>query len=229
MGEPPVKLISSFGSTFSHRTEVALRLKRVPYELIVEDLHNKSQLLLTHNPIHKKVPVLLHGDRPAISESLVIIEYVDEAFAGRPLLPTDPHARTTARFWAHFIDQKCMKSLWAALWMEPSEAQRRSMVEAKGSLALLEEHLGERSFFGGDSIGLVDIAASVLAHWLGVMEKISGVTVVTKEEFPALCHWSRRYVGDEDVKTCLPERGDLVAMFSGCKEMFRSMAMAMPQ
>uniref|UniRef100_A0A453GMR0 GST C-terminal domain-containing protein n=1 Tax=Aegilops tauschii subsp. strangulata TaxID=200361 RepID=A0A453GMR0_AEGTS len=120
----------------------------------------------------------------------------------------------------------CMKSLWAALWMEPSEAQRRSLVEAKGSLALLEEHLGERSFFGGDSIGLVDIAASVLAHWLGVMEKISEVTVVTDEEFPALCHWARRYVSDEDVKTCLPERGELVAMFSGCKEMFRSMAMA---
>lgn len=229
MGEPPVKLISSFGSTFSHRAEVALRLKRVSYELVVEDLRNKSQLLLTHNPVHKKVPVLLHGDRHAISESLVIIEYVDEAFAGRPLLPTDPHARATARFWAHFIDEKCMKSLWAALWMEPSEAQRRSVAEAKGSLALLEEHLGERSFFGGDSVGLVDIAASVLAHWLGVMEQISGVTVVTDAEFPTLCHWARRYASDEDVKTCLPERGELIAMFSGCKEMFRSMAMTTPQ
>ncbi|KAK1669900.1 hypothetical protein QYE76_058059 [Lolium multiflorum] len=228
MGEAPVKLISSFGSTFSHRAEVALRLKRVPYELVLEDLPNKSELLLTHNPVHKKVPVLLHGDRPAICESLVIVEYIDECFAGPPLLPADPHGRATARFWAQFIDEKCMKSLWAALWMEPGEGQRKSMVEAKGSLALLQEHLGDTRFFGGDSVGLVDIAASGIAHWLGVMEEISGVTVVTDEEFPALRRWATRYADHEDVKGCLPKRDELVAMFSAFKDMFRAMAMATP-
>uniref|UniRef100_A0ACD5WK76 Uncharacterized protein n=1 Tax=Avena sativa TaxID=4498 RepID=A0ACD5WK76_AVESA len=224
-----VKLISSFGSTFSHRAEVALRLKGVSYELVLEDLRNKSQLLLEHNPVHKKVPVLLHGDRPAICESLVIAEYVDEVFAGPPLLPADPHGRATARFWANFIDEKCMKSLWAALWMEPGEAQRKSMAEAKRSLTLLQERLGDRRFFGGDSLGLVDIAASGLAHWLGVMEEISGVTVVTDEEFPALRRWAKRYVDVDDVKQCLPKRDELVTMFSAYKEMFRAMAMATPQ
>nr|CAB3475441.1 unnamed protein product [Digitaria exilis] len=41
-----VKLVSAFGSGFTHRG--------VPYELILEDLRNKSELLLKSNPIHKE-------------------------------------------------------------------------------------------------------------------------------------------------------------------------------
>ncbi|GJM97520.1 hypothetical protein PR202_ga14452 [Eleusine coracana subsp. coracana] len=217
-----VKLMSVYGCPFDHRVEVALTLKGVPYELVMEDLHNKSELLLKHNPVHQMVPVLLHGDRPAICESLVIVEYVDEVFPGsRRLLPADPYERATARFWANFIDKK-------SVWMD-GEAQERFAREAKETLALLEAQLQgkKKRFFGGDAIGYVDVAASVLAYWLDVMEEVknNGVRLLEEEdEFPALRRWAKDYTSHEAVTPCLPDRVKLVAYFAANKDRYASMA-----
>ncbi|KAM0908220.1 hypothetical protein ACQ4PT_015603 [Festuca glaucescens] len=223
----PVKLIGCFGSPFVHRVEVALRLKGVPYELTEEDLNNKSDLLLKHNPFHQKVPVLLHGDRPAVCESLIIIEYIDEAFSGPSLLPSDPYERAMVRFWAAFMYKECKDSMWIALWTD-GEVQAASAREMKANLTLIERQLPEgKKFFGGDTIGFLDIAVGGIAHWMGVFEEIAGVHLLIEEEHPALCRWAREYILDETVGQCLPDRDRVVAALTPRKELYVSIAKAM--
>lgn len=108
MGNAPadeVVLYNSSLSPFGQRVTIALKEKRISYEVSPVDLFNKTEEFLALNPVHKQVPVLVHQGHPVL-ESAIILEYIDEAWPSEPLLiPRDPVQRSVARFWVDFINR----------------------------------------------------------------------------------------------------------------------------
>ncbi|KAL0397477.1 UNVERIFIED_CONTAM: Glutathione transferase GST 23 [Sesamum calycinum] len=151
-----LKLFRTWSSRYSLRVVNALKIKGLEYETILEDLQNKSASLLEYNPTHKKVPVLVHNGKP-ICESLLILEYIDETWKQHPLLPQDPYQKAMARFWAKFGDDKVLPSIWS-VFISQGQDQEEAIALAAGNLKFLEELLKGKKFFGGETIGYLDLA-----------------------------------------------------------------------
>ncbi|XP_020885256.1 glutathione S-transferase U7 [Arabidopsis lyrata subsp. lyrata] len=197
-----VKLLGMWASPFSRRIEIALTLKGVSYEFSEEDITNKSSLLLQLNPVYKMIPVLVHTGKP-ISESLVILEYIDETWRDNPILPQDPYEKAMARFWAKFVDEQIYVTAMKVVGKIGEE--RDAVVEATRDLLMfLEKELVGKDFFGGRSLGFVDIVATLVAFWLMRTEEIVGVKVVPVEKFPEIHRWVKNLLGNDVIKKCIP-------------------------
>ncbi|GAU41830.1 hypothetical protein TSUD_177410 [Trifolium subterraneum] len=204
--EEEVKLFGVVPSPFVTRVDIALNLKGVQYKFVEENLGNFSDTLIKYNPVHKKVPVLVHNEKP-ISESCVILEYIDETWKQNPILPSDPYQRALARFWSNFIDDKFLSAV--RKWKVNNE---ESIEEMEVAFQFLENELNDK-FFGGEEIGIVDITAVFIAYWFPIIQEIIGLKLFTNEKFPKLYKWSQDFTNHQAVKEKLPSRETLFAYF----------------
>lgn len=199
-------LLGFWASPFVQRVKWALKLKGVEYEYIEEDLFDKSSLLLKLNPVQKLVPVLVHNRKP-ISESILILEYIDEVWKQNPLLPQDPYERAQARFWAKFAEEKVRESTWDALCSRGDEREKavKSSIEA---LEKLEEELKLKGteFFGGETIGFVDLVAGFISYQLPVFEEVGSMKILDSSKFPAIFDWIYNFLNHPVIKDDLPAK-----------------------
>ncbi|CAN0887859.1 Glutathione transferase GST 23 [Linum grandiflorum] len=202
-------------SPFATRIVWALQLKGVEFEAIEEDLDNKSSSLLRYNPIHKKIPVLVHNGEPVV-ESLVILEYIDSVWNQTcPLLPADPYQRALARFWAKFVDGKVTKTF--ALY----EGEEAAVEEARGNLKFMEKELESsggfnNKFFGGDNVGMVDLAFGSVVFLVDVVEQLRDQLhdqkLINEVNFPLLAQWKDRLSGIDVIRNSLPPADQVAAV-----------------
>ncbi|KAH7857858.1 hypothetical protein Vadar_017185 [Vaccinium darrowii] len=214
MVKSDLELIGLRPSPYVNRVQYALNLKSIDYEFLEEKFGSKTDLLLQSNPIHKKVPVLIHAGKP-ICESLIILQYIDETWtSATPILPSDPYDCAIARFWAAYIDDKWYPSLKDVRMAQEEEAKVAAIERVVEGLALLEEAFAKcskgKSFFSGDSIGYLDIAFGCFLGWLRATEKIADLKLLDKAKTPGLVGWAERFCSNDAVKDVMPKTDMLV-------------------
>jgi maleylacetoacetate isomerase len=101
-----MELYNYFRSSASYRVRIALALKGIAYDYLPVHLVKNEQLKPPYADMapSKLVPLLKDGDH-LLSQSLAIIEYLDETHPEPPLLPGDALAR--ARIRALSLDVAC--------------------------------------------------------------------------------------------------------------------------
>ncbi|MEX0347688.1 MAG: maleylacetoacetate isomerase [Rhizobiaceae bacterium] len=101
----PITLHNYFRSSTSYRVRIALALKGIEYEYVAHHLRHgghKEEAFLSVNP-QGLVPSIVWEDGTVLSQSLAILEFIDELVPEPPLLPSDPHGRARVRMLAQMV------------------------------------------------------------------------------------------------------------------------------
>lgn len=135
------------GCPFAWRVRLTATLKGAPFEWLPCDAEPADPRCATHNP-DRRSP-LLYDDGFTLTESGVILAYLDESRKGPHLQASDPKARALAR-----LAIAELASLMLRIPMQPPQTREK----VNEGLGALDRHLADgRPFLDGDEPGLADV------------------------------------------------------------------------
>ena len=185
---------------FSRKVRLTLGEKKLKITLENEPVWKKREDFLDLNPAGQ-VPVLIdehQGSSFILSESQAIVEYLEEAYPDKPLLPKDLQERAEVRRLCHYIDDKFYTDVTHRIVYEKS--LKRLMGE--GSLDSKNLRLGTQNllthlnyfswllekhhWLGGEGLSLADLT---LAAHLSCLDYMGNVPW---EKYPEIKEWYAR-------------------------------------
>lgn len=89
------------------------------------------------------------------------------------------------------------------LWRKGGEERETGKKAFIEGLKKLEGELGEKTYFGGESFGFVDVALVSFYPWFYVYEKFGNFSI--EDECPKLATWAKRCLERESVSKNVPD------------------------
>jgi maleylpyruvate isomerase len=150
-----MQLHNFFRSGTSHRTRIALNLKGLNYDYVAVDLRKNAHQGDAFKALNPQglVPALVDGDR-VLTQSVAIIEWLEERYPTPALLPTDINDRAHVRAMAAIVgcdihpvnnkrildtlratfgaDEAAINS-WCGTWISAGFAALEAMLQADNS------------------------------------------------------------------------------------------------
>jgi len=175
-----VKLCGFHLSNYHNKVRVALLERGIPFEEDATCSPSQEKEWLARSPLGK-VPILELDDGRRLAESEVILEYLEDVYPEKPLLPKDPYERTKVRELVTFIElhlELVARRLYPSLFFGAGAAseETKKAVE-KGLLKGVRALKGLAKFspyIAGSELTLADCAAFV---------SLPLVTLVSKQAF----------------------------------------------
>lgn len=89
----------------------------------------------------------------------------------------------------------------AKVGLSTGKEQEGAIEEVDQLLKILENELNGKEFFAGQSMGYLDVVASVL-FWFRTEEEVGGVNTLTAEKFPMIHEWIEKLIKFDVVNEC---------------------------
>ncbi|WP_270731003.1 glutathione S-transferase family protein [Shimia sp. Alg240-R146] len=181
-----IKIVSFTICPFVQRVTALLEAKKIPYDIEFISLSNKPQWFLDLSPTGQ-VPMLVTDAGTALFESDAIVEYIDDTSA--PLEPDlTPEQRAINRAWSYQASKHYLVQCGTMSAKDPATFQDRTR-KLTAAFARVEKQLSDGPFFGGDTLGNVDIAWMVLLHRAHIVQAHSGFNMLAG--FPKVKAWQQ--------------------------------------
>ncbi len=156
-----MKLYNYWRSSASWRVRIALNLKGIAYEYVAVNLvadggQQKSDAYRALNPM-AQVPTLVveeNGVARTLTQSVAIVEYLEERYPSPALLPRDPYLRARTRALVEVVNAGIQP-------LQNLEPQRYVREELKGDAAAFTKH-----FIGRGMLALEALAAETAGAYL---------------------------------------------------------------
>jgi len=202
-----VTLYGSSISTYVRTARIALAEKGVGYDL--KDVWVDSPEIKQRHPF-QKIPVLRHGDFE-LYETFAVTRYIDEAFPGPALQPSDAKARARMTQWISVHNSYCYPTLIGGIVLErvapkllnrPSDEAKikATLPDAQQRLDVLEKALGTTPYLAGIEPTLADYFLYPVMFYVSVVPEGNALL----ESRPGLRRWMAAIGDRKSVKDTTP-------------------------